>query len=344
MNFTNNFSKAFAELFENVKFDFNVDDDNFGVSLNADGYKLSTNINNDDVIVSVELSSDEMDNNEVQNVVNALLSNASTYIMENEFKSVIARLKINDEILEFVNNDSDVISFRTKLLDGREGTFVSDDPYYTPIKTFYFLEDGVSPEDNKPVVYFNCETNEECGTVDSTHVYTDDELKTYTTPMCNVVCESDAHNECDVIEPCCGCVCEECDGCDNLPWDDEVCDTTEYNVPETVNDCDFAGYIKNVVCRERYINPDEMMNNLRTSFIEGNYEVENGKVIIPLEDLIKRDSYIEDVNLVKSVLDNEVCDLEKFLKSATKRFGFVSASYELDKFFGCIDLKFELPE
>ena len=94
-----------------------------------------------------------------------------------------------------------------------------------------------------------------------------------------------------------------------------------------------------------YVNESDMINNLRTVLINGEYDIEDGYVVVNLEDIIKTESYDKDVEVACSILNHEVEGLERFIDNAVDTFGFSSGAYVTNPVFvNLIDLRFYLPE
>ena len=269
-------------------------------------------------------------NDSIQDIVNVILSTASQYFMSN-VNNIVVHIKFGDDELNF-EADMDNKVFNTTM-DGVHGYMMTTDSSDMLIRNYRF------------------EAYDDSDIVDKTHVYTTDELDKFANFMCNVVC-GDCKND-----TCCGCevVGEDICDCDNdvcICTDDynnvtTTCDdivNTDFVIPETVSEHDFAGYIKNVVNRKTYVDIDLMLANLKNVFVQGKYEIENNVVIVPLEELIPSHTYFDDVNVAKTIVEYESESLTTFLSVASDRFGFKNATFEIDSIFNCIDLKFNLPE
>ena len=354
----------FKELFSNNIFNFPFSDiygrnllDGLGIDAESNGTmsivsdfngtKIKTTMDADrNVVLNIDINIGD-DIVAKNYTVDAILTTASSYFCFAE--SVMVNLVIDDEIFTF-EGDPEFETFKT-VKDGVYGYMKSNGKNDELVKSWVFVATDENDTEEPVDEYVTTTTDD---VVDETHVYTEDELDKYANFMCNVVCR--------------GCDKKNCNGCevvghDCTETDNESCSDINRNnmddydnanvslsydntfaIPETINDKDFAGYIKNVVCREKFIDIVSMMKNLKHQLSVGEYDVENGYVIVSLEDLIKNDNFLDDVNVAKNVLSYEVDELKVFLNNAAKTFGFVSATYELDKCFGCIDLKFELPE
>lgn len=323
------------------------DDDNKKVSLttSVDGVTFTTVIGVDgDVLFSANVSATNRDDK--NSIVNILLSKAED-VLVNCSPSVTVDLTIDDKIYKFtgVCENENNVAFATTNDEGVTGYMYhlrTDDNY---IKEWFFTDDlyvafdkrredepccgctcddcnGCEVVDESPIT-----TEQSNDPVDETHVYTDDEMHSYANFMCNVVCG--------------GCNRNSCDGCSVVGqsnFDNAVV------IPDNVDDKDFAKFIKdsnkNIT---RYLNHEEFMNNLRYVLLNGNYIKEDDSIIVLFEDIINTDNNHHDI--VRSILDNEYRELNDFLKDATNRFGFDSATYERDNEYSDeINLRFYLPE
>ena len=303
------------------------------ITSKIEGMSIQTKINTDKVVeINVTFDTDVDITDEVISVV---LLTTEPYFNSSMVKGIIVNIKCFDNVYVF-KGDVDKKMFTT-VRNGVEGFMSISDT------------DGIyrfTPNEVPSVTTDDTETEY----VDETHVYSDDEQNAYANFMCNVVCGDCKESCCDNCEVIVGSesdgdfVDSKFDCYEDLPWEDDVTNN-EFSVPTTVSDHDFAGFIKNKVnSRVHYICEDDMMNKLRAIFVNGEYEVENDCVIVPLEDLIKTNTYLEDVDVAKNILNYESEELTAFLDSAANKFGFKCACYEVDTMFNCVDLKFSLPE
>ena len=323
------------------------DDDNKKVSLttSVDGVTFTTVIGVDgDVLFSANVSATNRDDK--NSIVNILLSKAED-VLVNCAPSVTVDLTIDDKIYKFtgVCENENNVAFVTTNDEGVTGYMYHLRTDDNDIKEWFFTDDlyvafdkrredehccgctcddcdGCEVVDESPIT-----TEPSNDPVDETHVYTDDEMDSYANFMCNVVCG--------------GCKRSSCDGC-------SVVGQSNFDnvavIPDNVDDKDFAKFIKdsnkNIT---RYLNHEEFMNNLRYAIVNGNYIKEEDSIVVLFEDIINTDN---DHNaIVNSILDNEFRELNDFLKDATNRFGFDSATYERDNEYSDeINLRFYLPE
>lgn len=323
-----------ADNNKKVSLTTSVDDVTFTTVIGVDG----------DVLFKANVSATNRDDK--NSIVNILLSKAED-VLVNCSPSVKVELTIDDKTYKFsgVCENENNVAFVTTNDEGVTGYMyhlATDDNY---IKEWFFTDDlyvafGKKRENEPccdcPCYDFNdCEVVDESpitteqpnDPVDETHVYTDDEMHSYANFMCNVVCG--------------GCNRSSCDGCSVVGqsnFDNAVV------IPDNVDDKDFAKFIKdsnkNIT---RYLNHEEFMNNLRNVLLNGNYIKKDDSIIVLFEDIINTDNDYHDI--VSSILDNEYSELNEFLKDATNRFGFASATYERDNEYSDeINLRFYLPE
>ena len=356
-------------IFENTNITEDADD-NKKVSLttSVDGVTFTTVIGVDgDVLFKANVSVTNRDDK--NSIVNILLSKAED-VLVNCSPSVRVELTIYDKTYEFsgVCENENNVAFVTTNDEGVTGYMyhlTTDDNY---IKEWFFTDDlyvafGKKRENEPccdcPCYGFNdCEVVDESpitteqpnDPVDETHVYTDEEIDRYANFMCNVVC-----GDC-VRDTCVGCevvgeydndaregrTCDDCDGCGVICPMSETISNDEITIPNTLEDCDFANFIKNK--HRHVVDYNKMMTNLRNVLVNNDYDIEDNYVVVLMEDVIKESDFLKDKEIVDIVLNKEKNRLESFLVQATNKFGFKSFKYEEDTVFGHIDLKFELPE
>ena len=345
-------------LFNGVDFNF---DSNGGYEMTSvtDGMEVKTSMDADrNITLSVKIDVDET--KEAKDAtIDIVLTMASRYF--GIANKVNVNLTMNDVKYVFTGNVLDG-TFCVVLEDGRTGRAVplSSDDY---IKTWVLEPDTCVPvsndnttePDTEPDVCYETADYTSTSTEDvedETHVYTDEEIDRYANFMCNVVCGDcvrDTCVGCEVVGEsdndacnCEGCNCEDCDGCGVVCPLSETISNDEITIPNTLEDCDFANFIKNK--HRHVVDYDKMMSNLRNVLVNNDYDIEDNYVVVPMEDVIKEDDFLKDMEIVDIALNKEKDRLESFLVQATNKFGFKSFKYENDTVFGLIDLKFELPE
>lgn len=309
-----------------------------------DGVSLTTTTDVDgNVTFKASIELDDNDRDAKNNVVNILLSKAEMCVKTNN--TVRVELTINDKLYTFasVREDYDIVAFVTTNENGVEGYMYRLATDENDIKDWFFTESLYAVFNSDCCEGCVCDDCEGCGCtladdvdeypcepVDETHVYSDDEMDSYANFMCNIVCG--------------GCKKETCEGCEVVGQDDSNDDIL--TIPADVDEKDFANFIKNAkFTKPRYVKHEEMMENLKNALVHGCYDYEDGCVVVMLEDIVVTNEFVRDVEVGKSILENEDDEFQKFLDEAAERFGFSSATYEFDEVFPeLIDVRFYLPE
>lgn len=309
-----------------------------------DGVSLTTTTDVDgNVTFKASIELDDNDRDAKNNVVNILLSKAEAFVKTNN--TVRVELTINDKLYTFasVREEYDNVAFVTTNDNGVEGYMCHLTTDENDIKDWFFTESLYTFFNSGCCESCVCDDCEGCSCgladdvdeypgepVDETHVYSDDEMDAYANFMCNVVCGD--------------CKKENCDGCEVVGQGDSNDDVL--TIPADVDEKDFANFIKNAkFTKPRYVKHEEMMDNLKNALVQGCYEYEDGCVVVMLEDIVVTNEFMHDVEVGKSILENEVDEFQRFLDDAAKRFGFSSATYEIDAVFpDLIDVRFYLPE
>lgn len=341
-------------------FDFNFDSNGgYEMTSVSDGLEVKTAMDTDrNITLSIKIDVDDTKKAK-DATIDVVLTMASRYF--GVVNKVNVNLTMNGVNYVFTGNVLDG-TFCVVLEDGRTGRAVplSSDDY---IKTWVLEPDTCVPvsndnttePDTEPEVCYETADYTSTSTEDvedETHVYTDEEIDRYANFMCNVVCGDcvrDTCVGCEVVGEsdndacnCEGCNCEDCDGCGVICPLSETISNDEITIPNTLEDCDFANFIKNK--HRHVVDYDKMMSNLRNVLVNNDYDIEDNYVVVPMEDVIKEGDFLKDKEIVDIVLNKEKDRIESFLVQATNKFGFKSFKYENDTVFGLIDLKFELPE
>ena len=346
------FNEAFGDAIKafknNTKVEYNNANNQFTLTTSIDGVSLTTVTNPTNGNVTFKASIDIIDNDTdaMNNVINVMLTQAAQAVHTDPFddNEVTVEITINGKTYKFYADvDAGNVVFDTTNENGESGYMYSSPSDKNPIKEWYFSTTSDVPEFNNSITQEELESHgfdvnydvanprDECVCDDACCACARDmnnnDMDTYAKFMCDVMC-SDCDND-------------TCDGCD------VVGQFNERALPSTVDDIDIAKYIKmvNNLDNVMYVNESDMINNLRTVLINGEYDIEDGYVVVNLEDIIKTESYDKDVEVACSILNHEVEGLERFIDNAVDTFGFSSGAYVTNPVFvNLIDLRFYLPE